>query len=317
MSLRKMFVGLCLLLSVLCMLSAVNIYAQAQNEDKKAEDESSDQATVTTTITTSTPAAVDIPATTGKVVTPNLPRVPGAQSEQRRAVGVQARSADPNIEAALRKAEEEMRKVETQLRELDKGGNQAALQKAREEMQKAMQKAKEEMQKAKAQLDKTAKEYRSIQVGPGGTLDAFSTGGGFGGFGGRSSGGYGISGGKIVMDNRTGQMIVKGPMEIITGPEANELREKEEKVVAAIEDVGNLYRSNKDKEERAKLKTKLAELVGQQFAIRQEYREMQVSRLEKELARVRESVKQRSENREQIIKRRMAQLLNEEDDLEF
>jgi hypothetical protein len=309
MSLRKMFVSLCLLLTLLCMLSAVNVFAQEQNEDK-SDDLTTDPATVTTTVTTATPAPA---ATTGKVVTPTLPRVPGLQGEQRRTVGMQVRNVDANVEAAMRKAEDEMRKVEAQLRELDMDGNQAALQKAREEMQKAMQKAKEEMQKAKAQFDKTTKEYRSIQVVPGLKPDPFMTGGGFGG----GSGGYGFSGGKIVMDNRTGQMIVKGPLEIITGPEADELREKEEKVVSEIEDVGNQYRSNKDKDERAKLKTRLTELVGQQFAIRQEFRGKQIERLEKELARVRESVQKRNENREQIIKRRIAQLLNEEDDMEF
>jgi hypothetical protein len=317
MSLRKMFAGLCLLLSVLCILSAVNLFAQAQNEDKESDDESTAQPTVTTTITTTQPGPAITPGTGAAYV---VPYVPG---EQRR---VQARSKGQNVQANVRKAQEEMQKAmqkaeeemqkanmqfDKMLKDLEKGGDRAVMQKAREEIQKAMQKGHDEMQKAKDQYDRTIKEFYSPQPLPPfsvGNIDPFGSGGG-----------YGFNSGKIVMDDRTGQMIIKGPnsVEIITGPEANELREKEGKVVSEIEDVGNQYRSNKDKGERAKLKTKLAELVGQQFAIRQEFRGKQIERLEKELARVRESVQKRGENREQIIKRRIAQLLNEEDDMEF
>ena len=45
--------------------------------------------------------------------------------------------------------------------------------------------------------------------------------------------------------------------------------------------------------------------------------ELEVKHLENELARIRDSIKNRTDNREQIIKRHVAQLLHEEDDLEF
>ncbi len=121
------------------------------------------------------------------------------------------------------------------------------------------------------------------------------------------------------MGSRTGQMSVTSPesVEIITDPEAKKLREKEESLVAEIEALAGQYNSSKDKDERAKLKKSLEDLVTQQFDIRQQYRELQVKRLEKELAQIRESIQKRTEIRQQIIKRHIAQMLHEQDDQEF
>ena len=77
------------------------------------------------------------------------------------------------------------------------------------------------------------------------------------------------------------------------------------------------YRSSTDKDARAKLKKQVEDLTSQEFDIRQQARELEVKRLESELAHIRESIQKRTENREQIIKRRVGQLVHEEEDLEF
>jgi len=100
-------------------------------------------------------------------------------------------------------------------------------------------------------------------------------------------------------------------------PETQALREKEGKLEGDVQKIIKDYNSSKDKDERAKLKKQLEEVSGQQFEVRQQYRELEVKRLETELARIRESIQKRNEIREQIIKRRIAQLLHEYEDLEF
>ena len=100
-------------------------------------------------------------------------------------------------------------------------------------------------------------------------------------------------------------------------PETRALEEKEQKIAEEVQKIADQYKSATDKEERAKLKKQLEELSGQQFDIRQQYRGLEVKHLETELARIRDSIQKRTENREQIIKRRVAQLVHEEDDLEF
>jgi hypothetical protein len=123
------------------------------------------------------------------------------------------------------------------------------------------------------------------------------------------------------MDNRNGQMIVSGPvsMTIISDPEAKELRDKEQNCTDNVNTLVERYNAIPATApgDRAAIKTELEKAVGEQFAIRQEYRELQIKQLEKELARVRETIQKRNENREQIIKRHISQLLHEQDDTEF
>jgi hypothetical protein len=142
-------------------------------------------------------------------------------------------------------------------------------------------------------------------------------GGGGGGFGG-SSGGYGSGMGRSFGFAGPGGQIFLGPaMQGPFDPETRALNEKEQKTAEDIQKIADQYKSAADKEERAKLKKQIEELSGQQFDIRQQFRELEVNRLENELARIRESIQKRTENREQIIKRHIAQLLHEEEDMEF
>lgn len=308
------------MLTMLCALCAVNMFALAQDKDTKPGEPSS-QATVKATPTATTPAPADSPSNGNgtPTLTPDAFDTPGIQ----RRASAQTRSSGQNVQEAMKKAEEEMQKVQLQLdktlQDLEKNTDQTVILKAREEMRKALQKSYEAMEKAKAQYDKTVKEFKSIPVLPGTGMDPFM----FGRGGGMGGGGYGISGGRGIrqffFDNRTGQPIMGGsnPWEPSNDPEARALQEKEQNIEAEVQRIVEQYNSSPDKDERAKLKKRLEELSGEQFDIRQQYREMQVKRLETELARIRESIQKRNENREQIIKRHIAQLLNEEDGLEF
>jgi hypothetical protein len=176
-------------------------------------------------------------------------------------------------------------------------------------------------------------------VGPNGQVQTFGEGGG-GGIGGWG-GGFGGPGpvnldefnkaraelmkAQAELRRLGGSFNIAGPDPFFLGqgmpgpidPETRALNEKEQKIADDVKKTADQYKSATDKEERAKLKKQIEELSGQQFDIRQKYRELEVKHLENELARIRDSIKNRTDNREQIIKRHVAQLLHEEDDLEF
>jgi hypothetical protein len=344
-------------LATFCMMFAVNIFAQSQGTDIKPDDASADQSTESTT-TTTTVTTVD--PSTGTPDLPALPGSPAGRAIRgtpdpmptatfqvvtpkivTKTVNVQEqfKKARDEMQKALDKARDEMQKAKMQyqktLHDFDatKGENvqkaKDVLQKAQDEMQKALAKAADEMEKARMLYEKSLKDLEIRHSAGGGDVIYGSTSsGGYGGGGGGgiwstgSDSRYGGSrGGNLIMDNRTGKMIISGPntLEIIPSddPEANALRDKERDCVDEIKKIVDKYNSAKSSGDRAALKTDLEKAVGQQFAIRQESRELQIKQLEKELARIRETVQKRSDNREQIIKRRVAQLLHEQDDMEF
>jgi hypothetical protein len=70
-------------------------------------------------------------------------------------------------------------------------------------------------------------------------------------------------------------------------------------------------------EQREQMKKELTDLVNRHFEVRQQRRELQLKRLEEELQRLRESIQARNEAREQIVNRRIAELLGDKDDLSF
>ena len=77
------------------------------------------------------------------------------------------------------------------------------------------------------------------------------------------------------------------------------------------------FRKEEDQEGRAKARANLEVLTKEHFDLRQERRELEISRLEAQLQRVRAAVQKRTDVKDLIIRRRIAQLLHEEDDLAF
>jgi len=69
--------------------------------------------------------------------------------------------------------------------------------------------------------------------------------------------------------------------------------------------------------QRAAVKQQLAELVDEQFGVRQERRLLELKRLEEELKRLRKAIDDRNEARKGLVGKRISQLLGEEDDLDF
>jgi hypothetical protein len=87
---------------------------------------------------------------------------------------------------------------------------------------------------------------------------------------------------------------------------------------SAAQDVNRLladYKGTEKEEERTKIKTKLATALSKQFDMQQKRRELELSRLEAKLKKVRELMKKRDEERKLIIDRRLDQLVREADGL--
>ncbi len=312
MSSRKTSVFVVMSLTTLWALSAMGVFAQAQDDAEKSAAKSSGRQvkkTVTTT-TQSTDAVIENgqPDLPSPAPVPMLPGT-GTNSMQIKIQGAMQKFLESH-DKALREYDKALKEFDKALREFEKNPEaKVPLQKAQE----AMQKARDVYEKARKDLDKGPKGSFAISGSDG---DVF--GGGYGGS--FSSGGYSSSSRR--WDPENGSVIVRSSgnsetIEVINSPEAKALHEKEQNLVDEIGGIEKQYRSNKDKDARAELKKKVEELVSEQFNIRQEYRELQVKQLEKELARIRDTIQKRTESREQIIKRRIAQLLHEQDDLEF
>jgi hypothetical protein len=70
-------------------------------------------------------------------------------------------------------------------------------------------------------------------------------------------------------------------------------------------------------EQKERIEKEVREAVNKQFEVRQQRRMMELKRLEGELQRVREATERRAKAREQIIQRRVAELLGHDDDVGF
>src|SRR5262245_10279534 len=69
--------------------------------------------------------------------------------------------------------------------------------------------------------------------------------------------------------------------------------------------------------EREKLQSDLAVLVNKHFDVRQQRRELSLKRMEEELKRLREAIESRSKGREDIVQKRIAELVGDDSGLEF
>ena len=70
-------------------------------------------------------------------------------------------------------------------------------------------------------------------------------------------------------------------------------------------------------EERAEIAKQLDKVVNQHFEVRQERRLLELKRMETEIDRLRKTIERRKEARDTIIKKRMAELTGERNELEF
>jgi hypothetical protein len=103
------------------------------------------------------------------------------------------------------------------------------------------------------------------------------------------------------------------------GPPDTEMQELDNKEGEAMRTCAELAMKvrHASKDERESLKKELAEAVNRHFDLRQQRRDLQLKRLEDELKRLRESSERRLKARNEIVNRRVAELLGEQDDLGF
>jgi aspartate ammonia-lyase len=99
-------------------------------------------------------------------------------------------------------------------------------------------------------------------------------------------------------------------------PEMYKLMQAENDLDRRTHELARDYR-DASKEGRAKLKADVKKLVTQQFEARQQRRTLQLKRLEDELQRFRDGMERREKDRQQIIEKRVSELLSEEAEAGF
>ena len=99
-------------------------------------------------------------------------------------------------------------------------------------------------------------------------------------------------------------------------PEMAALNRSDYDLDAKTQELAEQLRNAKT-EEREKIKTQITETVTKHFDVRQKRRELQIKRMEDELKKLREAMIKRNESKEQIIKKRLTELVGNEDDLGF
>ena len=99
-------------------------------------------------------------------------------------------------------------------------------------------------------------------------------------------------------------------------PELYELEMADQDLEKKTYEASNQYR-RADKGQREELKKQIQELANKHFDVRQKRRQLHLERLEKELQKLREELARRSESREQIVTRRLAELTGDRGELDF
>jgi hypothetical protein len=99
-------------------------------------------------------------------------------------------------------------------------------------------------------------------------------------------------------------------------PEMHKLVLEDMRLEEASLDLANQFRAAKP-EDREKLRADLAVQVNKHFDVRQQRRELQLKRLEDELKRLREAIESRTRGRDEIVQKRLIDLVGNPKDLEF
>ena len=103
------------------------------------------------------------------------------------------------------------------------------------------------------------------------------------------------------------------------GEREREYNDLEKKIITSeIESKSLLAKLRKsDATEKSKLKTELKKSVSQSFDLKEEIRRKEIDRLKERLADLNKKLKVRSHNKDEIVKRRLQELLGEDDYLDW
>jgi hypothetical protein len=117
-----------------------------------------------------------------------------------------------------------------------------------------------------------------------------------------------------------------GPFEIPRFGTWESLEKNDPELYKLIQDDYNLERQSQElamqcrqapKDQQDEIKEKLEKVITQHFEARQQRRVLELKRLEEELKRLRELIDKRNESRQQIVNRRVSELLGLQDELRF
>lgn len=100
-------------------------------------------------------------------------------------------------------------------------------------------------------------------------------------------------------------------------PALAKLTKEYKDISAKVVELVREHRAAEGDDEREQLKKQIIELTNLQFDLRQKSREAEVERLKKRLGEVEGSVRKRNELKEQIVEKRVADILNEPDELQW
>jgi hypothetical protein len=98
-------------------------------------------------------------------------------------------------------------------------------------------------------------------------------------------------------------------------PEMAELVEQDQELERETYQLADLIR-RASAEKRKEIRASLEAVINEHFEVRQNRRKLELERLEAELTRLRESIETRTKARQEIVDRRVAEVLGE-DELEF
>jgi hypothetical protein len=99
-------------------------------------------------------------------------------------------------------------------------------------------------------------------------------------------------------------------------PEMSKLLEADREYERRTMDLAERYR-RVGEGDRGALRKELAEVVTKHFEVRQQRRELELKRMDEQLARLRDAIKKRQESRQRIIDRRVSELVGSDGSLDF
>jgi hypothetical protein len=98
-------------------------------------------------------------------------------------------------------------------------------------------------------------------------------------------------------------------------PEMAKIHEAEASAHREVQSLMREYKATEDADKRDKIKTKLSAALAKQFDAQQKRRDLELTRVETQLKKLRELMKKRGEERKTIIERRVDQLVRDAEGL--
>ena len=100
-------------------------------------------------------------------------------------------------------------------------------------------------------------------------------------------------------------------------PEMFKIVQGEMELERESHDLGEQFRRAAAGEARDDIKKELVDVVERHFQVRTERRELEVKRLEEQVARLRDSMTKRTEQKKEIVERRLSELMGKEYEIGF